>query len=64
MTQAFAELLSRPTITVTEFMKITGSGRSSTYAAIAAGEIKTLRVGRVHKIGTDWLKAKLLGIAA
>jgi hypothetical protein len=54
-----AELLSRPTITVEEFRKITRSGRNSTYAAIASGEIKTFRVGRNHKISTDWLKAKL-----
>jgi hypothetical protein len=59
-----AELLSRPTITVEEFMQITRSGRNSTYAAIATGEIKTFRVGRVHKIGTDWLKAKLGIVAA
>jgi hypothetical protein len=64
MTNAIAEMLSRPTITVEEFMQITRSGRSSTYAAIAAGEIETFRVGRVHKIGTAWLKAKLGIVAA
>jgi len=59
MTNAIADLLSRPTITPEEFMQITRTGRNSTYAAIATGEIKTFRVGRNHKISTAWLKAKL-----
>jgi hypothetical protein len=60
MSQAtIAELLSHPTVTPEEFMKITRSGRNSTYAAIASGEVQSFRVGRNHKISTAWLKAML-----
>jgi hypothetical protein len=54
-----AELLSFPTVTPEDFMQITRSGRNSTYAAIASGDIPTFRVGRNHKISTAWLKTVL-----
>jgi hypothetical protein len=58
-TVTIAELLSRPTISPEQFMQITGSGRNSTYSALASGQVKSFRVGRNHKISTAWLKAML-----
>jgi hypothetical protein len=33
--------------------------RGATYAAAKAGEIKTIRIGRLMRVPTTWLKAKL-----
>jgi hypothetical protein len=54
-----AELLSRHTVTPDQCGQILGIGKNLTYLAIAKGDIKTFRIGRVHKIPTAWLKAKL-----
>jgi hypothetical protein len=33
--------------------------RGATYAAAKSGEIKTIRIGRLMRVPTTWLKAKL-----
>jgi hypothetical protein len=38
---------------------ILGLSRGATYAAAARGEIKTIRLGRLKRVPTAWLKAKL-----
>jgi hypothetical protein len=39
--------------------RILGLQRGATYAAARSGDIKTLRIGRLLKVPTAWLKAKL-----
>lgn len=36
-----------------------GLSRNSTYAAAGRGEIKTIRIGRLLKVPTAWLRRKL-----
>jgi hypothetical protein len=39
--------------------QILGLKRGATYAAAKAGDIKTIRLGRLLKVPTSWLKRKL-----
>jgi hypothetical protein len=39
--------------------QILGLKRGATYAAARAGDIKTIRFGRLLKVPTSWLKQKL-----
>jgi hypothetical protein len=39
--------------------QILGLSRQATYARARDGGIKTIRLGRLHKVPTAWLKAKL-----
>jgi hypothetical protein len=39
--------------------RVLGLRRGATYAAARQGEIKTVRFGRLLKVPTAWLKAKL-----
>jgi hypothetical protein len=47
------------TVSVPEAGKILGFGRNSSFAAAHAGEIKTLRFGRLLRVPTAWLRRKL-----
>jgi hypothetical protein len=38
---------------------VLGLSRGATYSAAAKGEIKTVSFGRLRKVPTAWLKAKL-----
>jgi hypothetical protein len=38
---------------------ILGLRRGATYDAARSGEIKTIRIGRLWKVPTSWLKAKV-----
>jgi hypothetical protein len=38
---------------------ILGLSRGATYAAAARGEIKTIRLGRLKRVPTAWLRQKL-----
>jgi hypothetical protein len=39
--------------------KVLGLRRGATYAAAQAGDIKTIRFGRLLKVPTEWLRQKL-----
>jgi hypothetical protein len=39
--------------------KILNLSRGATYAAAERGDIKTIRIGRLKRVPTSWLKAKL-----
>jgi hypothetical protein len=39
--------------------KVLGLRRGATYAAAQAGDIKTIRFGRLLKVPTAWLRQKL-----
>jgi hypothetical protein len=39
--------------------RVLGLRRGATYAAAQSGEIRTVRFGRLLKVPTPWLKAKL-----
>jgi hypothetical protein len=39
--------------------KVLGLRRGATYAAAQSGDIRTVRFGRLLKVPTTWLKAKL-----
>jgi hypothetical protein len=39
--------------------KVLGLRRGATYAAAHSGDIRTVRFGRLLKVPTTWLKAKL-----
>lgn len=38
---------------------ILGLSRGATYRAADTGDIKTIRIGRLRKVPTAWLKAKV-----
>lgn len=40
------EVRSRATVTVDEFAELMGIGRTSAWAAVNAGEVPTIRIGR------------------
>jgi hypothetical protein len=58
-----AKLLSRPTISVTEFGTVVGLSRNGAYEAVGRGEIQTIRFGRLIKVPTAPLR-KMLGLEA
>jgi excisionase family DNA binding protein len=39
--------------------RVLGLRRGATYAAAQSGEIRTVRFGRLMRVPTTWLKAKL-----
>jgi len=39
--------------------RVLGLRRGATYAAARSGDIKTIRLGRLLKVPTAWLRAKL-----
>ena len=39
--------------------EILGLSRGATYAAAARGDIKTIDIGRLKKVSSAWLKAKV-----
>jgi len=39
--------------------RILGLQRNSAYAAARSGDIKTIRLGRLYKVPTAWLRQKL-----
>jgi hypothetical protein len=54
------ELLDRqPTVPLVEAGEILGLSRNTTYNAAARGDIKTIQLGRLKRVPSTWLKAKL-----
>jgi excisionase family DNA binding protein len=50
-------ILAGPTCSVDEACLVTGLPRGTLYAAIKAGEVPVLRVGRRILVSTAWLRA-------
>jgi hypothetical protein len=60
MTEELRNMLSKPTTTVEEAGRLCyGLCRNSAYTAAAKGEIPTIRIGRLLKVPTAALRAKL-----
>ncbi|MBF6215495.1 excisionase family DNA-binding protein [Nocardia puris] len=63
--QDIAAILSRlhseATVSVSEFAQLVGVGRSTAYAAIAAGSIPAVRVGRRVRVPSAWVLRQLNG---
>ena len=60
MNEELRNMLSRPTTTVEEAGRLCyGLCRNTAYAAAARGEIPTIRIGRLLKVPTSALRAKL-----
>jgi hypothetical protein len=60
MNEDVRNMLSKPTTTVEEAGRLCyGLCRNSAYAAAAKGEIPTIRIGRLLKVPTSALRAKL-----
>jgi hypothetical protein len=56
----FAKLLNEnATLPLERAGQILGLKRGATYAAARAGEIRTIRFGRLLKVPTAWLKQRL-----
>ncbi len=55
------KLLSRPAITPSDALKVLPLSRNGLYAAIARGEIKTVRLGKKILVPTGPLR-QLLGV--
>lgn len=53
------ETLSAPTISVDDFGRVFGIGRSSAYAAVRSGEVPSIRVGRRVRVPSAWVRAQL-----
>jgi hypothetical protein len=60
MNNELQDMLSRPTTTVEVAGRLCyGLCRTTSYAAAARGEIPTIRIGRLLKVPTSALRAKL-----
>ena len=60
MNEELRKMLSKPTTTVEEAGRLCyGLSRNTSYAAAAKGEIPTIRIGRLLKVPTSALRAKL-----
>lgn len=59
MSPAFPTPEERPWLTVAELAQITGEGEKAIRAAIAAGDLPLLRVGRYVRIPTARLRQQL-----
>jgi hypothetical protein len=58
--EGFTKLLNETAVLPLEQAgKILGLKRGATYAAARTGEIKTIRLGRLLKVPTSWLRQKL-----
>jgi hypothetical protein len=58
--EGFTKLLNENAVLPLEQAgKILGLKRGATYAAARTGEIKTIRLGRLLKVPTSWLRQKL-----
>jgi hypothetical protein len=67
MTKELQELLSRPTTSVPEAGAILGiECKNTAYAAAVKGDIPTIKVGRLKRVPTSWLRKQhgLVGTAA
>jgi hypothetical protein len=54
------ELLDRhATVPLVEAGEILGLSRNSTYAAASSGDIKTIKLGRLLKVPSIWLRSQL-----
>ena len=62
--EKLSELLQHATTSVPKAGKALGiENRNTSYAAAARGQIKTIRIGRLLKVPTAWLREQL-GIPA
>jgi hypothetical protein len=59
MSDELKAVLSRPTCSVEDFGKIFGLSRNSAYDAVKRGDVPSIRLGRLLRIPTAALKAKL-----
>ena len=57
----FAKLLKKNAVLPLwpEAGQILGLKRGATYTAARSGDIRTIRIGRLHKVPTAWLRQKL-----
>jgi hypothetical protein len=53
------EILSKPTATVPQAVRVLGIGKSAGYEAARTGQIPTLRFGRRLVVPTAWLREQL-----
>ncbi|WP_328435745.1 helix-turn-helix domain-containing protein [Nocardia puris] len=58
-----AEVMHRvatePTLSVEDAAAAFGIGRSTAYAAVAAGEIPSIRIGRRVRVPSNWVREQL-----
>jgi hypothetical protein len=60
MNDELRKMLSKPTASVEEAGRLCyGLSRNTSYAAAAKGDIPTIRIGRLLKVPTSALRAKL-----
>jgi hypothetical protein len=59
MSDEIKTVLSRPTCGVEDFGKIFGLSRNSAYEAVRRGDVPSIRLGRLFRIPTAPLRAKL-----
>ncbi len=60
MNDELRELLAKPTASVPEVGRVCfGLGLNSSYEAAKRGEIKTIRVGRLLRVPTSWVRQTL-----
>ncbi|WP_185757108.1 excisionase family DNA-binding protein [Nocardia bhagyanarayanae] len=57
--EVLLRLDAAPTISVDDFALLVGIGRSTAYAAIAAGEVPSVRVGRRVRVPSAWVQSQL-----
>jgi hypothetical protein len=53
------KILARPTCTVGEFGKIFGLSKNPAYEAVKRGDVPSIRMGRLIRVPTAPLRAKL-----
>jgi hypothetical protein len=59
MMDEIKRILDQPTCTVEEYGKVVRASRNSAYEAVRRGDVEAIRVGRLVRVLTAPLKAKL-----
>jgi hypothetical protein len=59
MREDIKEILARPTCTVEEFGRIFGLSKNPAYEAVKRGDVLSIRMGRLIRVPTAPLRAKL-----
>jgi hypothetical protein len=64
MSKELEQLLEKPTASVADVGRICfGLSRNASYEAARRGDIPTIRMGRLYRVPTSWVRAKLVEAA-
>jgi hypothetical protein len=64
MSKELAQLLGKPTASVADGGRICfGLSRNASYEAARRGDIPTIKIGRLYRVPTAWVRSKVVEAA-